>query len=244
MRFESSPVRSKALREGARGQCCKVQLPGVCEGGTETTVLAHLPSAPHGMALKGDDLIAVEACAACHDAIDGRIRYDWQPGEREEVLFVGLSRQLHSWVARGLVAIGEAGRAAQRRQCGSQPATDPTPSQVYHITPVPKPRMTQRDRWQQRPAVMRYRAYCDEVRAAGITLPESGYHVTFYLPMPASWSKKKRLAMAGQPHQQAPDKDNLEKALLDAIFGEDCRIWDGRITKKWGVDGRIEIGAA
>ena len=39
----------------------------------ETTVLAHLPSAPHGMALNGDDLVAVEACCTCHDAIDGRI---------------------------------------------------------------------------------------------------------------------------------------------------------------------------
>lgn len=37
----------------------------------------------------------------------------------------------------------------------------------YPIVPVPKPRMTQRDKWQKRPAVMRYRAFCDEVRAKG-----------------------------------------------------------------------------
>ena len=69
MRFETSPIRSGDLRDGARGQLCKIQLAGVCIGGTETTVLAHLPSAPHGMALKGDDLVAVEACCACHDAM-------------------------------------------------------------------------------------------------------------------------------------------------------------------------------
>lgn len=74
-------------------------------GGTETTVLAHLPSAPHGMALKGDDLIAVEACSACHDVIDGRRAYDWQPGEKDAVIFQALSRQLHSWVSRGLVNV-------------------------------------------------------------------------------------------------------------------------------------------
>src|SRR5690554_3514466 len=102
---------------------------------------------------------------------------------------------------------------------------------VYPITPMGKPRMTQRDKWKQRPEVMRYRAFRDEVRIRGVKLPESGYHLTFVLPMPKSWSKKKRDAMRGAPHQQRPDKDNLEKALLDAIFEEDARIWDGRVTK-------------
>jgi hypothetical protein len=57
------------------------------------------------MALKGDDLVAVEACSACHDAIDGRLPYDWQPGEREEVIYSALTRQLHSWVMRGLIRV-------------------------------------------------------------------------------------------------------------------------------------------
>ena len=113
--------------------------------------------------------------------------------------------------------------------------------QVFEITPCPKPRMTQADKWKRRPPVMRYRAYCDQVREAGIELPESHYHVTFVLPMPASWSKKKRAAMAGMPHQSRPDKDNLEKALLDAVFEEDCRVWDGRVTKVWGDVGKIMI---
>ncbi|MGL5040059.1 MAG: RusA family crossover junction endodeoxyribonuclease, partial [Aeromonas sp.] len=39
-------------------------------------------------------------------------------------------------------------------------------------------------------------------------------------------------------------KDNLEKALLDAIYANDCQIWDGRATKRWGVEGRIEIAVA
>jgi hypothetical protein len=101
--------------------------------------------------------------------------------------------------------------------------------------------MTQRDKWQKRPAVVRYFAYKDECRFQGVTLPESGYHLTFHLPMPKSWSKNKKLEMCGQPHQQTPDKDNLEKALLDAIFTEDCRVWDGRVTKRWATTGMIEI---
>ena len=48
--------------------------------------------------------------------------------------------------------------------------------------------------------------------------------------------------MDGQPHQQTPDKDNLEKALLDALCPDgDARIWDGRVTKRWGYKGQIII---
>ncbi len=61
----------------------------------------------------------------------------------------------------------------------------------YIINPVGKPRMTRRDKWKQRPPVMRYRMFCDEARLHGIQLPENGAHVTFVLPMPKTWSKKK-----------------------------------------------------
>lgn len=105
MRYETSPIRSKALRNAAKGQSCKLQIPGICLGGTDTTVLAHLPSSPHGLSLKGDDLIAVEACAACHDVIDGRSAYSWDPGEKEAAYYEALTRQLHSWVVRGLVNV-------------------------------------------------------------------------------------------------------------------------------------------
>ena len=112
---------------------------------------------------------------------------------------------------------------------------------VFNITPLGKPRMTRADKWKKRPEVLRYRAFCDEVRLNNVSLPESGYHVIFVLPMPPSWSKKKRSLMDGKPHQQQPDKDNLEKALLDAIFGEDSHIWDGRVTKIWGETGQMII---
>ena len=45
----------------------------------------------------------------------------------------------------------------------------------------------------------------------------------------------------GKPHQQRPDKDNLEKAILDAIFKQDSHIWDGRTSKIWGNTGSIII---
>ena len=112
---------------------------------------------------------------------------------------------------------------------------------IYDITPVPKPRMTRRDKWKKRACVVRYYAFKDAVRQAGITLPDNGYHVTFILPMPVSWGSKKHALMNGKPHQTKPDKDNLEKALLDALFGRDEHVWDGRVTKLWGCSGQIRI---
>jgi len=88
---------------------------------------------------------------------------------------------------------------------------------------------------------MRYWAFCDEVRLRGVELPESGARVTFVLPMPRSWSKKKKAQMDGKPHQQTPDADNIFKALGDAVHKEDCIIWDVRITKLWGHEGSIRI---
>lgn len=112
---------------------------------------------------------------------------------------------------------------------------------VYRITPVPKPRQTRADKWQKRPAVVRYRAFADECRAACIQVPEQGAHVVFHLPMPASWSKKKKAEMIGQPHQQKPDVDNLQKALMDAVLADDSGVWDIRTTKRWAETGSIEI---
>ena len=111
------------------------------------------------------------------------------------------------------------------------------------ITPVAKPRMTQRDKWMERPCVLRYRSYCDSLRAnwPDMPFPESGYHVIFHLPMPQSWSKKKKEQMNGAPHQQRPDKDNLDKALLDALCKDDSYIYDGRVSKYWSDAGYIEI---
>jgi Holliday junction resolvase RusA-like endonuclease len=113
----------------------------------------------------------------------------------------------------------------------------------FPVTPVPAPRMTQRDRWLHRPVVVRYRAFRDELRlrAGSWQLPDSGTHIIFHLPMPDSWSAKKRLGMLGKPHLQRPDADNCLKAFLDGLFLDDAHIWDVRISKLWGNEGSIEV---
>lgn len=110
----------------------------------------------------------------------------------------------------------------------------------YPVTPNTKPRMTRSDKWKQRPAVMKYRQFKDAVRLYGITLPVC-YHVIFVIPMPQSWSKKRKAEMVGSPHMPTPDKDNLEKALLDALYEDDSHKWDGRVTKVWGYTGEIIV---
>ena len=112
---------------------------------------------------------------------------------------------------------------------------------IYNITPVAKPRMTQSDRWKKRPATTKYWQFKDEVLKLGIKVPEAGSHITFYIPMPDSWSKKKKSQFNKQPHQNRKDVDNLLKALLDAVLKEDCRIWEIHVTKKWADGGYIRI---
>ncbi len=112
---------------------------------------------------------------------------------------------------------------------------------IYDINPFAKPRMTQQDKWKKREVVERYFRFKDQVKARGIKLPESNYHVIFVLPMPKSWPKKKRNMLRGKAHQQTPDKDNLEKALLDAVYQEDSVVWDGRTSKFWGDRGYIIV---
>lgn len=111
----------------------------------------------------------------------------------------------------------------------------------YAVTPVPKPRMTQRDKWKKRPIVEKYYAFKDACRVAGITIPESGSHITFFIEMPRSWSQKKRIEMQGQAHKAKPDADNLLKAVQDAVMQEDSSIWDIRITKRWDYVAGIHI---
>ncbi len=92
----------------------------------------------------------------------------------------------------------------------------------------------------KRAAIDRYMAFKKEVQNQVVyqnnsELPQvpDAVECEFYIPMPASWSKKEKLAMDGKPHRQRPDKDNLEKAVLDAIFTEDGAIWKGAQEKYW-----------
>lgn len=112
---------------------------------------------------------------------------------------------------------------------------------IYPIIPCPKPRQTVSDKWKKRPSVLRYRAFADECRLRRVSIPESGATVIFRIPMPPSWSMKKRRQMDGKPHQQKPDVDNILKAILDAVYASDAGVWDIRVVKLWSDEGSIEV---
>ena len=106
------------------------------------------------------------------------------------------------------------------------------------VTPTSKPRMTQRDKWSNRPSVVRYWKFKDEIR---VTLPDyyelhSSLFVEFVLPMPKSWSKKKKREYAGKLHKQKPDTDNLMKAFKDALLDEDKGVSVELGIKRWSDD--------
>lgn len=122
-------------------------------------------------------------------------------------------------------------------------------SKFYPIKPTTAPRMTQSDKWKtgarKRPCVRRYHAFRDEVRLRKVAVPLHSARITFHMPMPKSWSKKKRELMRHSGHQQAPDVDNLCKALLDAVYPDgDSHVWDIRLTKIWNDEGGIEVGVS
>lgn len=115
-------------------------------------------------------------------------------------------------------------------------------------TPLGKPRQTRADKWKQRDCVIRYRDFADKARLAfgRITKFETAplsLSWRAYFELPESWSKKRKAEMAGQPHRQKPDRDNIDKAILDALFLDDSGVAFGTMAKYWddGQGARIEL---
>lgn len=115
---------------------------------------------------------------------------------------------------------------------------------TLNISPCPKPRMTQSDRWKVRPATSKYWAFKDEVAYHVTSLalsPADEIMAHFYIEMPKSWSAKKRAQYDQKPHQQKPDIDNYLKALLDAMYVDDSTVWKIESAKYWAIKPRIDI---
>lgn len=72
-----------------------------------------------------------------------------------------------------------------------------------------------------------------EAKKNHFVLPPTGLHVSFFIPVPRTWSKKKKNAHHGMIHQSKPDIDNLTKAFLDSLVAEDKFIGNITITKRW-----------
>lgn len=116
------------------------------------------------------------------------------------------------------------------------------------VKPLGKPRMTRADSWKRRPCVLRYREFCDKIRAAARKvgkIPNSN-HVDLVIiksdfAYPKSWGKKKKEAMKLERHRHKPDVDNISKGVMDALFSEDSGIADLHAYKRWGEKDSITV---
>lgn len=151
------------------------------------------------------------------------------------------------------------GSRKARAAIGLEPVGDVTPAITVKAwcgrivtfsipgSPIGAPRMTQRDKWKQRPCVMAYRAWKDLARLCAGPMPDAKNVLSlswsaFFVP-PKSWSKKDRLdAMDNcRLHQVKPDRDNIDKAILDALFADDAAIASGHIEKRWSDRARLDV---
>lgn len=105
--------------------------------------------------------------------------------------------------------------------------------------------MTQRDKWLNppRPEILKYRLYKHAIQnyaiIEGFNLGEI-LDATFILPMPKSWSKKKKQLMHGKPHIIKPDLDNIIKFVQDSLKPEGDQMIHTIVANKiWGEEGKI-----
>lgn len=100
---------------------------------------------------------------------------------------------------------------------------------VYLLEPVPAPRMTRSAAWSTDPGVLRFKAFCKEVRRRKLGLPIP-FVVEFHLATPIE-------SRHGLPHGFKPDTDNLVKGLIDAVFhkkkGGDSHVYALAARKLW-----------
>ena len=81
------------LRKEAKGRPCQIQIYGVCNHDTATSVLCHLPSGKLGV--KSDDRHAAIGCSACHAYVDGTGH------NRELYLLQAVIRTQKLWIKEG-----------------------------------------------------------------------------------------------------------------------------------------------
>lgn len=125
------------------------------------------------------------------------------------------------------------------------PVLDTTQRFTIQVQPMGKPRMSRRDKWAKRECVVRYRAFKDTMKAAceGRMSRPSVVSWKAWFEMPKSWSKLKKHTLKGKLHRYKPDRDNIDKGILDALWDDDSCIADGSMTKYWddGSGARIEL---
>jgi Holliday junction resolvase RusA-like endonuclease len=126
---------------------------------------------------------------------------------------------------------------------------------LFNVIPMGAVRMTQSDKWRtnpnhpdpnkrQRESVRAYFKFKNDLFDQAL---EMKFELTlfldaiYFMPMPQSWSEKKKEAMVGMPCKVRPDTDNITKGVKDALKVEDGDIWWEKAEKRWAYYGSILI---
>ena len=114
---------------------------------------------------------------------------------------------------------------------------------TINVPPCSKPRMTRADKWKKRPSVVKFFAFRDAIKQSSVqNIALESFDIEFHIPMPKSWSKKKKELHNGTPHKQRPDLDNYIKAWCDSVFEEDSVVWRFKASKRWtDKEGHIKL---
>ena len=126
---------------------------------------------------------------------------------------------------------------------------------AFDVIPMGAPRMTQSDKWKtnpnhpdpnkrQRARVTQYFQFKNSLiwqgKQMGFVFPPF-VDCVFIVPMPASWSEKKKSQMNGMPCKTKPDTDNMVKGIKDTFMQDDSHVWYEIAQKYWGYKGSIII---
>jgi hypothetical protein len=106
LRQRIEPFRSRKYLDGSRGATCKLRFPGICIGGTETTVACHVHNDAFGMARKADDWSVIDGCFECHSAYDQH-RTGLTDAELLWHLLRGLQETIEARLQLGLIVISQ-----------------------------------------------------------------------------------------------------------------------------------------
>lgn len=118
------------------------------------------------------------------------------------------------------------------------------------IIPMGAVRTTQRQKWVDERA-KRYITYKQQIalfiKQQIKTTSEKPIEatVTFYMPIPNSWSQKKKERMNGSVHISKPDVDNLIKGVFDSlnkiVWKDDNQVYEVHSKKVYSFNPGIEI---
>lgn len=128
---------------------------------------------------------------------------------------------------------------------------------LFDVIPMGAVRMSQSDKWKTNPnhvdpkkrereAVTRYRHFKNVIRKQAEEMKfelKGVLEIVFLVPMPSTWSEKKKQRENKKPVKTRPDTDNYVKAFMDALSKEDGYVWKINSQKRYAFKGSILVYA-